>query len=97
MSEVQHDPHAVTTFDLPKSWERVSRGPFYIRNDGYPYYPGTKPSDYAYSVVCRTAVIVTCGGQDTKERATILAKRLNGVFNRFLAGNKGPARNGRDE
>lgn len=56
---------------LPKGIGRVAeQGPFFIRDNGG-----------SYSVVVLTKILVTCGGGDSKDRATDLACSLNRVWN----------------
>lgn len=56
---------------LPKGVERVAeRGPFFIR----------KNSGGTHSIIVLTEVLVTCGGKDSKDRATDIACSLNRVW-----------------
>ena len=57
--------------ELPKGFERVSEdGIFYIRDDSG-----------GYSVIVLAPVLVSCGGENGKKRATYLARCFNRVWN----------------
>lgn len=59
---------------LPDKVERSNiPGPFHIKT-----YPGS------HSIVVLTCELVTCGGQDSKERADELASALNEVWKKHF-------------
>ena len=62
---------------LPSDIERATEsGSFFLRNNGG-----------SYSVVVLTEIIVTCGGEDGKDRADQLASDLNMVWNQRIRTN----------
>ncbi|MCP6719763.1 MAG: hypothetical protein KJI72_00340 [Patescibacteria group bacterium] len=63
--------HEALMRELPKDHERVSEdGIFYIRDNSG-----------SWSVVVLAPVLVTCGGENGKGRATHLARCFNNVWN----------------